>query len=135
MVRFEKLAIPETIYAFVDATTAAEYTNGTFGTISSDVFTAGAGNFCIMQVEWGDKAYSDEFTIPAGAHARVADMAKGEGLVINITANELPSSFAVGDVLKSDSNGKLVINSAQSAKGYKVIEITDYGARAVVALA
>lgn len=135
MVRFEKLQIPETIYPYADVVTAAEYINGIFGTVSSGTFTKGAGNYCLMQVEWGDKAHSDEFTVPAGAHARVADMTKGEGLIINITANELPSTYDVGDILAAASTGLLAVDSSSGAKGYEIVEITDYGVRAKVALA
>lgn len=134
MVRFEKLT-QHYVNPFVDATAYAEYINGIFGTLSSGVFTKGAGNFCVMQVERGDKARSDEFTVKAGEHVRLADMSKAEGEVINITADELPSTYAVDNILSAQSTGLLAVNSASGAKGYKIIEVTDYGVRAVVALA
>ena len=134
MVRFEKLT-QHYLNPFVDATAYAEYMNGIFGTLSSGVFTKGAGNYCIMQVEKGDKARYDSFTVQANEHVRVANMAKAEGEIVNITADELPSTYAVDDVLSAQSTGLLAVNSGQSPKGYKIIEVTDYGVRAVVALA
>ena len=93
MVRFEKLECPEKIYLYEDALAGAEYINGIFGTVSDGTFTAGAGNKCVMQVEKGDDARSDDFTVKKDEHVRVADMTKGEGLVVNITANELPATY------------------------------------------
>lgn len=134
MIRFERLS-EHYRNPFVDATAYAEYINGIFGTLSSGVFTKGAGNYCVMQVERGDKAHSDEFTVKANEHVRLADMTKAEGEIINITADELPSTYAVNDILAAQSTGLLAVNSASGAKGYKIIEVTDYGCRAVVALA
>lgn len=134
MVRFEKLT-PHYVNPFEDATAYAEYINGIFGTVSNGVFTKGAGNYCVMQVEKGDKARYDSFTVKANEHIRVANMAEAEGEVVNITADELPGSYALNDILSAQSTGLLAVNSNDNAKGYKVIEITDYGVRAVVALA
>ena len=134
MVRFEKLT-QHYVNPFSDATAYAEYINGIFGTVSSGVFTKGAGNYCVMQVERGDKAHSDNFVVLQGEHVRVANMAKAEGEIINITADELPSTYAVGDILSAQSTGLLAVNSASGAKGYKIVEVTDYGCRAQVALA
>ena len=131
MIRFEKLSVPETIYLFIDAEAADEYINGTFGTIAEDKFTAGAGFCAIMQVEKGDKAYSDKFTVKKGERVRVADLEKAPGLIVNITSDELPTEGAVKDAsLVADENGMLKVGSGN--KSLKVIEVTDYGVRAVI---
>lgn len=135
MVRYEKLT-PHYVNPFVDATAAAEYTNGVFGTLSDNgVFTKGSGNCCIMQVEKGDDARYNSFTVKMNEHVRVADLAKSEGEIINITAEELPQTYAVGDVLAPASTGLLAVDSSDDAKGFKIVEVTDYGCRAQVALA
>lgn len=134
MIRFEKL-FPEIAYPYQDAVAAAEYINGIFGTVSSGVFTAGAGALCVMQVEKGDDARSDDFKVRQNEHVRVADLSadKVQGQIVNITANELPSTYAVGNILKAASTGLLVVDSGESAKGLKIVEVTDYGVRAEIA--
>lgn len=134
MVRYERLT-PHLVNPFSDATAYAEYQNGIFGTVSGGVFTKGAGNYCVMQVEKGDDARYNSFTVKKDEHVRVADLAKSEGEIINITADELPSTYAVGDILAAASTGLLTVDSSSGAKGYKIIEVTDYGCRAQVALA
>lgn len=134
MVRFEKLT-QHYLNPFSDATANAEYPNGIFGTVASGVFTKGAGNYCVMQVEKGDNARYNSFTVKKDEHVRVANMAKAEGEIINITADELPSTYAVGDILAAASTGLLTVDSSSGAKGYKIVEVTDYGCRAQVALA
>lgn len=130
MIRFEKLSVPETIYPFIDAEATDEYINGTFGTIAEDKFTAGAGFCAIMQVEKGDKAYTDKFTVKKGERVRVADLEKAPGLIVNITSDELPESVEKDNVLVADENGMLKVGSGN--KSLKVIEVTDYGVRAVI---
>lgn len=131
MIRFEKMNIPEHTYLYEDATAAAEYTNGTFGTVTSGVFTAGAGNKAIVQVEYGDNAYSDAFTVKAGEHVRVANFeAAPEGEIVNITDDELPATYSVGGKLKPASTGKLTVNATGAL--FEIIEKTRYGVRAKV---
>ena len=134
MVRYEKLT-PHYINNFVDAVAADKYINGIFGTLANGTFTKGAGNYCIMQVEKGDDARYEGYTVANGQHVRVANLAKSEGEILNITADELPSTYAVGDILSAQSTGLLAVNSASGAKGFKIVEVTDYGVRAQVALA
>lgn len=129
MVRFEKLN-PEVQYPYSDAVAAADYINGVFGSVASGTFTAGAtATSCIMQVERGDDAYSDAFKVKQGEHVRVADLTKAVGEVLNITADLLPSEYAATNKLKSDSNGKLVVDNTNGK--IEIIEVTDYGVRAV----
>lgn len=129
MIRLERLNCQEHDYIFEDATAAAEYANGTFGTVTSGVFTAGAGTKAIVQVEDGDDAYSDKFTVKAGEHVRVADFtAAPVGEIVNITADELPASYAVGNKLKAAATGKLTVNATGAL--FEVIEVTRYGVRA-----
>lgn len=131
MIRFEKLN-PEVQYPYADATTAAAYVNGTLGTVSGGVFTAGAGAYCIMQVEMGDDAYTDEYTIPGGAHARVANLADAEivGEIVNITEAQLPTTYAAGNKLAATAAGKLSVSTTSPI--FEIVEVTDYGVRAVV---
>ena len=75
MVRFDKIAVIEKVYPYVNAKVAAKYKNGTFGTVESGIFTAGAtGFYTIMQIEKGDDAGSDDFVIDAGADCRICDL-------------------------------------------------------------
>lgn len=130
MVRFEKLN-PEVQYPYSDAVAAADYINGVFGAVASGTFTIGASaTSCIMQVERGDDAYSDNFKVKAGEHVRVADLTKAVGEILNITADLLPSTYAVENKLKSDATGKLVVDNTNGK--IEIIEVTDYGVRAVV---
>ena len=129
MIRFEKLSATENAYPFEDAVVAANYKNGTFGTVSSGTFTAGAGFKAIMQVEDGDNANTDSYEVPTGSHARIADFSKSNGQVLNVTANQLPASFAVGNKLVADSYGKLKVEANPDGNYFSVIEKTKYGAR------
>lgn len=131
MIRFEKLN-PEVQYPYADATTAAAYVNGTLGTVSGGVFTVGAGAYCIMQVEMGDDAYTDEYTIPSGAHARVANLADTDvaGEIVNITKAQLPDTYAVGNKLAATAAGKLSVSTTNPI--FEIVSVTDYGVRAVV---
>ena len=134
MIRFEKLRVPENFYPYAPATAAAEYVNGTMGTISGGVFTAGAGSVVLMQEEQGDKEYMDDYTVPAGADIRTADISATEldGVEVNITFANLPSTFAVDDILVGTATtGKLSVDSTATS-GFKVVEKTRYGARAVI---
>lgn len=131
MIRFEKLEVPEKIYPYTDVTVAADYPNGIMGTVTNGVFTKGAGTVFIDQVEWGDDAYSEKFVIPKDAHARTADIADERlaGKTVNITADELPATYAVDNVLVADTTGLLKVGTGA---GFKVIEKTKYGVRAVI---
>ena len=131
MIRFEKLAATEKAYPFVDAICAADYKNGTFGEVAGETFTAGAGFKAFMQIEKGHDMHSDDFKVLKGEHARVADLEKVDGHIVNITADELPAEYKVGDKLVADSKGMLVVGSADS-KALEVIEVTRYGVRAKV---
>ena len=140
MIRFEKLSVPEVIYPYQDAVAAADYINGTFGTVANGVFTAGVTTgvvrLCIMQVEKGDDAKSDAFKVLKGEHVRVADLTHTlvQGLIVNITADELPATYEVGDVLITSTDGLLIVDATENDNktGLKVIEVTDYGVRAVI---
>lgn len=134
MVRFEKLSATEKNYPFVDATLAAEYVNGTFGTVVNGVFTAGAtGFYTIMNLEDGDDAKSDDYKIEKDAHARIADLSVVSGQVVNITAAQLPASYAKGDKLVSVAAGTLAVpGTAPTEKYLEVLEVTSYGCRAKI---
>lgn len=131
MVRFEKLIVPEKIYPYIDAVSAADYSNGTFGDIVSGVFTAGAGFKAIMQVELGDDKGFNTFKVKANEHVRIADFSKTIGVIVNITEEQLPANYKENDVLVPTSEGALKVGSA-TADGFKVIEVTNYGVRAEV---
>lgn len=131
MIRFEKLNVPEHYYIFADAIAAAEYSNGAFGSVANGTFTVGAGTSAIMQVETGNDAYSDDFVVEKDEHVRVADFAKAPvDEIVNITADELPASVAVGNKLKAAATGKLTVNATGAL--FEVIEKTPYGVRAKV---
>ena len=130
MIRFEKLAATEKNYPFVDAVVVADYKNGTFGEVADGKFTAGVGFKAIMQIEKGDDMKYDTFTILEGEHARIADFSKVGGHIVNITADELPETYAVGDKLTANAEGKLEVGGTSEC--FEVIEVMPYGVRAIV---
>jgi hypothetical protein len=130
MIRFEKLASTESVYPFVDAVVAADYKNGTFGTITDGTFTSGNGFMAVMQVEAGDAAKTDSYTVFAGEHARIADFSKVDGHVVNITKDQLPETYKVGDKLVG--NGATYTVGEASNKCFEVIEVMPYGVRAII---
>ena len=135
MVRFSNISTTEKNYPFVDAVVAADYVNGTFGTVADGTFTvAESGTYVIMNVESGDDAYSDDNTIVEGAHARVADLTLVNGAPLNITSAQLPDEVAVGDKLVANASGTLDV-SADASTYIEVTEITPYGVNAVVVVA
>lgn len=143
MIRFEKLSVPETIYPFIDAEAADDYVNGTFGKVENDKFTAGSDGFqVIMQVEKGHNANTDKFTVKKGERVRVADLTKADGQIVDITSDMLPDGESVKDIkvgaklVPDTDNGKkgLLKANGDEANHLTVIEVTDFGVRAVVEL-
>ena len=134
MVRFDKISVTEKNYPFVDAVAAADYKNGTFGTVADGTFTAGAtGFYVIMNVENGDDAKSDDYVVKKGEHIRVADLSKVDGAILNITSAQLPSGVKKGDKAVSKADGTLnVPAAAPTAKFVEITEITRFGANAKV---
>ena len=134
MIRFEKLSATEKVYPYVDATVAADYKNGVFGSVTSGVFTTGAtGFYAIMNVEDGDDAKSADYVIKKGSHARIVNLELADGQVVNITSDLLPASFAKGDNMVSKADGTLnVPSAAPTVKYLEVIEPTAYGCRAKI---
>ena len=134
MIRFEKLSPTENYYPFTAAKTAGAYVNGTMGTFSSGTFTAGAGTFVLMNEEAGDKEYYDDFTVEAGADARIADISSAEldGKVVNITKINFPASFDEGDMLVGAASTGALSVDGEATSGYQVIEKTTYGCRAKI---
>ena len=132
MIRFEKLAPTEKAYPFVDAIVADDYKNGTFGEVENGTFTAGAGFKAIMQVEKGDDMNTDKFKVFKDEHARIADFTKADGQVVNITVDELPETYTVGDKLVAGANGILSVSTDATNNCFDIIEVTRYGVRATV---
>ena len=133
MIRFEKLAATEKAYPFVDAVVAADYKNGTFGDVADGVFTAGADGFkAIMQVEKGDDMKTDKFVVFKDEHVRIADFAKVDGQIVNITADELPATYQEKDKLVAKADGTLEVKSGANSNYFEVLEVTRYGVRATV---
>lgn len=135
MVRFEEISTIEKLYPYEPATASAEYINGAFGSVnaSTGVFTIGAGaTKCIMNVEMGDDAHTDNYKCPSGSDLRVADLTKADGKIVNITSNQLPSSPTVGMKLVSANTGNLVSTDSSSATYLEVVEVMPYGVRAKI---
>ena len=136
MVRFEKLAPTEKAYPFEDAVVAADYKNGTFGSVAKGTFTAGEGFKAIMQVEKGDDMMTDNYKVVKGEHARIVDFAKAEGAIVNITADNIKDDYSSAKYFEVDATGLLKKADDLSGKnGFTVIELTRYGARATVTIA
>lgn len=128
MVRFENISTTEKNYPYVDAVVAADYKNGTFGTVATGTFTAGAtGNYVIMNIEDGDDAKSDDYVIKKGAHARIADLETVIGAIVDITSAQLPASVAKGNKLQSQADGTLKVNASATGLYIEVVEVTRFG--------
>lgn len=128
MVRFENISTTEKNYPYVDAVVAADYKNGTFGTVVTGTFTAGAtGNYVIMNIEDGDDAKSDDYVIKKGAHARIADLETVIGAIVNITSAQLPASVVKGNKLQSQADGTLKVNASATGLYIEVVEVTRFG--------
>lgn len=131
MIRFEQLAPTEKAYPFIKAVSDAEYKNGTFGTITNEVFSAGESFMAIMQVERGDNMKTSEFVVNKDEPVRVADFSKVDGCVVNITSDQLPKKYAVGNKLTADKNGNLVVGTSATKNYFEITEVTRYGVRAI----
>lgn len=128
MVRFENISTTEKNYPYVDAVVAADYKNGTFGTVTTGTFTAGAtGNYVIMNIEDGDDAKSDDYVIKKGAHARIADLETVIGAIVDITSAQLPASVVKGNKLQSQADGTLKVNASATGLYIEVVEVTRFG--------
>lgn len=128
MVRFENISTTEKNYPYVDAVVAADYKNGTFGTVVTGTFTAGAtGNYVIMNIEDGDDAKSDDYVIKKGAHARIADLETVIGAIVDITSAQLPTSVVKGNKLQSQADGTLKVNASATGLYIEVVEVTRFG--------
>ena len=128
MVRFENISTTEKNYPYVDAVVAADYKNGTFGTVATGTFTAGAtGNYVIMNIEDGDDAKSDDYVIKKGAHARIADLETVIGAIVDITSAQLPASVVKGNKLQSQADGTLKVNASATGLYIEVVEVARFG--------
>lgn len=135
MVRFEDISTTEKNYPYVDAVVAADYKNGTFGTVVDGTFTAGAnGTFVIMNIEDGDDAKSDDYIVKKDAHARIADLTKVNGVSLSITSVQLPSTVAKGNKLESQADGTLKVNASATGSYLEVAEVTSFGVNAKVVI-
>lgn len=135
MVRFEDISTTEKNYPYVDAVVAADYKNGTFGTVVDGTFTAGAnGTFVIMNIEDGDDAKSDDYIVKKDAHARIADLTKVNGVSLSITSVQLPSTVANGNKLESQADGTLKVNASAKGSYLEVAEVTSFGVNAKVVI-
>lgn len=124
--KFNSIGQIEKDYFFIDAVTDEVVLNGAFGDIVDGKFAVGANaSKAIMQIEVGDDMYMDEYKINAGAHVRVVDLARvvahSHNKLIEIYGAQLPATFAVGDKLVSDAEGKLVVGDG--APCYEIKEI------------
>lgn len=137
MVRFDKISATEKNYPFVDAVVDGDYLNGTFGTVADGIFKAGAtGFYVIMNIEKGDDAKSADYVIKKGEHARIADLSKVDGAILNITTEQLPTGIKSKDKAVSKADGTLTVPStAPTTKYIEITEVTRFGVNAKVVVA
>lgn len=124
MIRFNKTVPTENGYPYIKAVIAADYKNGTFGTVDAKgVFTAGRGGYYIDQIESGDDMYSDDFKIKAGTEVRLVDMSKCVGAIVTVTKDNcteamqgfiVPAAFDLGIAAAPNSDG--VLGAADNLK-------------------
>lgn len=109
MIKFNSIGqIEHGEYPFEDAVAKTDVLNGDFGAVTDENFEVTANAVkAVMQLETGDDADMPEYKIKAGEHVRVLDLAKLNGKTIEVYGAQLPDTFAKGDKLASDVNGKL----------------------------
>ncbi len=124
MLKFHTIGQIEHENAFEDATIAVDTLNGAFGTVTAGAFAVAADSYkAIMQLEAGDDAGMAEYTIPAGKNVRVVDLSKFNGKTIEVYGAQLPATYAKGDKLVSDANGKLEVDAAAAAPYFEITKI------------
>lgn len=112
---------------------AADYVNGTLGTVENGVFTAkAAGTHFVYEVEKGDDMYLDSYTVKKDAQIRVCELAKLNGKEVRITSVNLPKTVAEKDKLTSNASGTLVVSSSATAPYLVVKELRPYGVLAEI---
>lgn len=131
MIRFEKLAPTEKVYPFVNAVSDAEYKNGTFGTVTNGIFSAGESFMAIMQIEKGNDMKTANFVVNKDEPVRIADFSKVDGCVVNITSDQLSENYAVGDKLAANKDGNLIVSTSATKNYFEITEVTRYGVRAI----
>ena len=65
----------------------------------------------------------------------MADLAKADGQVVNITADSISGDYADAKYFDVDEKGMLKKAESLEGNGFTVLELTRYGARAVVTVA
>ena len=123
MIMYKTIGQWEKLNPFVNAVVSADTLNGAVGKVEDGVFTVDAkGAYVVMAVEVGDDMCMDEYKIPANTPVRVLDLAKVNGMPVQIYGAQLPVTFAVGDKLESDASGVLV-TGASAAPYFEVTKI------------
>lgn len=137
MVRFDKISVTEKNYPFVNAVVDNDYANGTFGTVTDGIFKAKAtGFYVIMNTEKGDDAKSADYVVKKGDSARIADLSKVDGVILNITSEQLPTGIKAKDKAVSQADGTLIVpDTAPTTKYIEVTEVTRFGVNAKVVVA
>lgn len=118
MIKFSRISQIEHKYAFENAVAGANTFNGAFGTVTAGIFEVDEdATKAIMNLEVGDEAGLGTYPIAEGNHVRVVDLEAFDGEIIEIYGDELPDGAAVGNKLKSDTSGALVIGTADEITG------------------
>lgn len=126
MIKFNKISQIEKEYFFEDAVTSAAIANGDFGSVANGSFTVAANaTKAVMQVEVGDNADLDVYPIAKNTHVRVIDLKKvaATGKKIEVYGSPLPSTYAKGNKLASDTTGKLAVTASPTGLYLVVDEI------------
>ena len=132
MIKAYKISMLEKYAPFEAVKVAADYMNGTFGTVSDGVFTAGAApTHFLYQVGRGDENYTD-FTIPKDSDARAASLDVWNGKELFIEGANLPASVEEDSKLDFDANGALKVNASPSGTYLQVTKLLGEGAVAVI---
>lgn len=119
-------------YPFEDLVTKNATKNGALGDegTSGDVgkFVVGATKTkAIMQLENGDDAGMDEYTIPAGSHVRIGDLTKIG--TFEVYGFPLPSTYEKGDKMVSTATGQFEVPGTAPTAAYFLVDevITSVG--------
>lgn len=140
MIKFNSVGQIEKIYCFEKAVADEAVLNGAFGVVEDGKFSVAANELkAVMQIEVGDDMYMDDYKIPAKTPLRVVDLAEVAkqypmNPVVEVYDRELASKVAVGDMLVSDANGKLVAGGAAPCLEVKKIIGNKLGVEVAIVL-
>lgn len=109
-----------------NATATKDIVNGTFGKVTNGVFTNVANcTHLVDDIEVGDTADMEGYTIKAGKNFKTVDLTKLAGKKITVPAHLFKTTPAKGQMFTSDASGLLAkVTSVPTAGVYFTVDDT-----------